>query len=364
MVDPEPSIQKQTKLTEELYSAEAILDELTRYFRQVRIVRFMHYFGFESRSVRVLIEARDKRPEADLLAYLPKVYSLDRTLSRGQNESYLLTSRRGPLVAKVLARQCPLAQIPEPLVNELFAELSSQQPQTLVMPEKIQDSYCVTLEGSKRWMVFPFLGRLPSAGRIVPAGDDLEVLTNLFVDVRRDLRQVSPGLLSRLREERLAVDVSAVVSPTAEWATDGTHLTPIRDTLLDTVRVLRDLDLAILDSLCHSDLQTGNFVLDDQKRLRVVDLDTLCLGTIYSDGLIGLIWRGGNKDTMQTFTGRLRPEEARPVNNLDIAWAIAVGLMWYSAARKAESAPTFELQITRVSKGLEQAMTFAASLSA
>ena len=107
----EPSMQKQTKLTEETYSADAVLDELTRYFTNVRIVRFMRYMGFESRSQRVLIEARGKRPEACILAQLPGAYSLDVALSRGCNESYLLTSARGPLVAKLPAPESPLLKI-------------------------------------------------------------------------------------------------------------------------------------------------------------------------------------------------------------------------------------------------------------
>ena len=84
----EPSIQKQTKLTAETYSADAVLDELTRYFADVRVVRFMRYFGFTSASKRVLIKASGKRPEAEILSQLPEVYSLDFGLSRGRNQSY------------------------------------------------------------------------------------------------------------------------------------------------------------------------------------------------------------------------------------------------------------------------------------
>jgi len=39
----------------ETYSVDAVLDELMRDFTNVRIVKFLRYMGFESRSKRVLI---------------------------------------------------------------------------------------------------------------------------------------------------------------------------------------------------------------------------------------------------------------------------------------------------------------------
>jgi hypothetical protein len=191
----EPSIQNQTQLTDETYSADAVLDELMRYFTDVRIVRFMRYMGFESRSKRVLIKAREKRPEASILAQLPGTYSLDVALSHGRNESYLLTSPQGPLVVKLLAPESPLLRIPEPLCNRLFDEIRRNQSKTILPPEKYNDSYLLHLPGGKPWMVFPFLGRLPSTGEPQSPSTDLKRLIDLFVKVRRDLRNVSPDLL-------------------------------------------------------------------------------------------------------------------------------------------------------------------------
>ena len=198
----EPSIQNQTKLTEDLYSAQAVLDELTRYFADVRIVRFMHYFGFESQSVRVLVEARGKRPEAEALLRLPKVYSLGAALSRGRNESYLLSSVRGPMVAKLLPPGSTLARIPQALRNRMFDEIAANRPGTVVMPEKVQGSYLLAAPEGKRWMIFPFVGRLPSAGKMKPVSSDIERLIDVYIAVRRDLRCVSTDLLDRLTKAR------------------------------------------------------------------------------------------------------------------------------------------------------------------
>jgi SAM-dependent methyltransferase/aminoglycoside phosphotransferase (APT) family kinase protein len=360
----EPSIQNQTKLTEERYSADAVLDELTRHFADVRVVRFMRYFGFESQSVRVLIEARGKRRETDVLLQLPKVYSLDVALSRGRNESYLLTSARGPMVAKLLAPECTLATIPESLCNRMFDEISANRPGTLVMPEKIQDSYLLTSSEGKRWMVFPFVSRFPTAGKMRPANSDIDRLIDLFVDVRRDLRRVSADLLDSLRKHRVFVSVGSLASPDAQWLTNPGELEPIRDSLLEAIRGVQNLDSRLFDGLCHGDLQTGNFVLDERERVRVVDLDSICIGPIYSDGLLGLIWRGGSEAVLTTFCERIRQEEFRPVNREDVTVAIARGLMWFSAVRSGNANPVIQEQISRLTKGLTNARAFSASLPA
>ncbi len=360
----EPSIQKQTKLTEERYSAEAVLDELTRHFSDVRVVRFMRYFGFESQSVRVLIEARGKRRETEVLLRLPKVYSLDVALSRGRNESYLLASARGPMVAKLLAPECNLARIPESLCDRMFDEISANRPSTLVMPEKIQGSYLLTSAAGRRWMVFPFVGRFPSAGKTRPASSDIERLIDLFVDVRRDLRRVSADLLDALRRHGVFVSVGALASSDAQWSTNPGELEPIRDSLLEAIREIQNLDSGLFDGLCHGDLQTGNFVLDESERVRVVDLDSICIGPIYSDGLLGLIWRGGSETVLGTFCEKLREEETRPVSRVDVIFAIARGLLWFSAVRSNNTNSVIQEQIARLLKGLTHAIAFSSSLPA
>ncbi|MEO8439049.1 MAG: methyltransferase domain-containing protein [Spartobacteria bacterium] len=359
----EPSIQKQTKLTAERYSADAVLDELTRYFTDVRVVRFMRYFGFESQSQRVLIEARQKRPEVSVLAQLPSTYSLDVALSRGRNESYLLTSPRGPLVAKLLAPESTLGRIPAALCNRLFDEIHAKQPQTIVAAEKCNDSYRLPAPNNRHWMIFPFIGKLPSAGKAKAFPIDFDRLIDLFIRVRRDFRGLSPDLLKNLEEQRLVRDVKSIASPTALWTKEPGELASIKDGALQAMSGLTHQGNEHLDALCHGDLQTGNFVLDEHDEPRVVDLDTLTLGPIYSDGLIGLIWRGAAADTLANFCQKLRSEEPRSVTVYDVGFAIANGIAWYSAVRQSEPAEVGQEQIGRLRKGLTEALTFASSLS-
>jgi SAM-dependent methyltransferase len=357
----EPSIQKQTKLTAETYSADAVLDELTRYFKSVRVVRFMRYFGFDSRSQRVLLEAREKRPEASILEQLPEAYSLDVALSRGRNESYLLTSPGGALVAKLLAPENRLARLPETLCNRLFDELNEGRPKTIVAPEKRKDSYLLAAAEGRSWMLFPFVGPLPSAGKARTFPIDFDRLLELFINVRRDLRGVSPALLTSLREQAFFTPWRAVISTDAMWAAAEGALQPIKEAALDLLAEATGSSDENLDALCHGDLQTGNFVFDRSNQAMVIDLDNLGLGTIYSDGLLGFIWRGAAEETLAKFCEQLQKEEKRAVARFDVAFAVANGLAWYSTVRAANPAALKSDQVERLHKGLEAALDFARS---
>ena len=356
----EPSIQKQTKLTAETYSADAVLDELTRYFENVRVVRFMRYFGFDSKSQRILIEAREKRPEASILEQLPGVYSLDVALSRGGNESYLLTSAGGPLVAKLLAPETLIARLPRELCNRLFDELKEHQPKTIAAPEKRNNNYLLPAPQARFWMLLPFIGALPSAGKARPFPIDFDRLIELFISVRRDFRPMSSNLLNSLREHGcFFAPWRTFASPDAPWAASDGVLHTMSDAVLGLLAEAADRSETSLDALCHGDLQTGNFVFDRSNRPMVVDLDSLGLGTIYSDGLTALIWRGASEETMEKFCRQLRAEEERSVARFDVTLAIANGLAWYSAVKTSHPTALKPDQIERLRNGLRVALDFA-----
>ncbi len=354
----EPSIQKQTQLTEETYSTDAVLDELTKYFVSVRVVRFMHYFGFHSGSKRILVEARMKRPEASILGQLPETYSLDVPLSRGRNESYLLNSTRGPLVAKLLAPESSLSRLPEALCTRMFDEIVAARPTTVIAPEKHAGKYLLPASAKRYWMIFPFVGRLPSVGKAKPFPTDFSQLIALFIAVRRDFRPLSADLLKNLRDQDLVRDFRAIAAPDATWALEPGELAEIREKLLLILAELRSPSGHNLDALCHGDLQTGNFVFNEKGGACVIDLDTISVGTIYSDGLTGLIWRGADAATLAAFCENLRPEESRPVARGDLSYAVACGISWFCAVRSLNAEAIIPEQIARLRKGLGAAVEF------
>lgn len=212
-------------------------------------------------------------------------------------------------------------------------------------------------------MVFPFLGPLPSAGEPKSPGMDLEQLIDLFVKVRCDLRNVSPDLLKRLREHRFFTDVSSIALPNSPWAIEPGELAEIKDDVLEALSELTSLRLEMFDGLCHGDLYTDNFVLDETDEPRVVDLDNFCVGPIYSDGLMGLIRRGAPKETLAAFCEKLGTEESRPATRDDVTLAIAKGIAWFCAARQTKWYPVMQEQVRRLQTGLMEAIKFKGSVA-
>jgi hypothetical protein len=196
-----------------------------------------------------------------------------------------------------------------------------------------------------------------------PATPDFEELIDLFIEVRRDLREIPVDLLISLREERLFPDLELIASPDATWVTDPGELAEIRDSLLDAVGTLPSLGSEIYDGLCHGDLQESNFVRDENNDIKVVDLDNICVGPIYSDGLLGLMRYSAPVEALIMFCEKLRHEEARAVAPYDVATAIANGIIWFSGVRSKNSNPVIHAQIKRLLEGLRGGLKLIASIS-
>ena len=212
-------------------------------------------------------------------------------------------------------------------------------------------------------MVFPFIGRLPSTGEPKSPSIDLERLIDLFIKVRRDLRNVSPDLLKSLREHRFFADISSIALPSSAWAIDPGELAEIKDDVLEALSELADLKLEMFDGLCHGDLHTDNFILDETDEPRVVDLDNFCVGPIYSDGLMGLIRRGAPKETLAAFCQKLGTEESRLTTRDDVTLAIAKGIAWFCAARRSNWYRVMQEQVRCLQTGLMEAIKFKGAIA-
>jgi len=349
----EPSIKAQTSLTEDSYSADTALDELTKYFEDVRVVRFMHYFGWNTESKRVLVRARGRRPEAELVAALDDTYSLDRPLSLGRNESYLLTSPRGTQVGKLLAPASGIAQLPKKIRRRTFDGFLSAGVSTIVPPDSIGDDYVAELPDGRHFMLFPFVGS-PVAGASRALRHSIESLTELFVAVRRDFRTVGDRVVKGLRKEDLKIEVKGLLADDAPWRDGAERYLPVA--AVEEILSAHKGDEEIFDALCHCDLQIGNIVGDENGGLRVVDLDTMRVGSIYSDGLLGLIWRAASTVDLERFCEMLSEEESRSPRRGDVAVAVACGVAWFAAIRPFDDAEIVVGQIERFASGLESAV--------
>lgn len=347
----EPSIRLKTSLTEETYSTDAVLDELTKYFTDVRVVRFMHYLGYGAASKRILVRAQGKRPEADLLAALSDTYSLDRSLAR-TNESYLLTSPRGQLVGKVLGIESRLSTIPADVRMAIFSALQEADCTTIVGPELIGDDFLLTAPDGRNFMLLPFI--TPPRTTAQPSGLSVHELIAVFANVRSDFRKTRAPIREMLAAN-LGINVDGVRKPTAAWRRYAKTRLPVAwlDELLSYA-----VEPGLLDSLNHRDLQTGNMIFDSDRAVRVVDMDNIGVGTIYSDGLLGLMWRGGSASDLADLCGLIGTDESRVVEVGDLVVAMANGLEWYASISKMPSGSSLKRTTDRFVEGVHSAMEF------
>lgn len=319
----EPSIIAQTNLNEFDYSADQILEELGRHFHEVRVVRFMHYFGYNSQSKRVLIRAHGPRQEAAVLAKLDHTDILNVSLSLGTNPAVLLNSAQGPLVLKTVSPESRLNILDDTLFNRMFNEIISYSSTCLVHPVQVQGSFRVEKDG-QYFMVFPFIGDLAKE-RYESNFLSIDDLINIATAVRRDLRGASRELINDLWNAQFFLtceDTNFDITSTLNLSAD------LLERLSSLLILAKNAGLADLDAIQHGDLQTGNIVFDRHHTPRCVDLDNFRLGTVYSDMLMTLAWQGADPQHFQCGCDKLRNEELRPVGDIDVAIASGHLLQW------------------------------------
>jgi hypothetical protein len=210
-------------------------------------------------------------------------------------------------------------------------------------------------------MLFAFVG-CPLTKEAPCVDSTIKSLTQVFIAVRRDFRRLGDDLIMGLVSAGLRVDTRRILNRLAQWEDDDELAS------LPIASLIEMLDLPqggkqFLDSLNHRDLQLGNLVSDADGSTRVVDLDNLTVGTIYSDGLLGLIWRGASSGDFHWFCEQLGCEEKRPVRRADISIAVAGALEWLRAIRPYRDQPQVRAQIEHCISGVNAAVVLHRSLT-
>ena len=335
----EPSIKVQTSLTHETYNADMILDHLTRYFADVRVVSFMHYFGHSSPSRRALLRASKRRPQAELLTQLPDSSALD-CATWGRNGIAIASTTNGLRALKAVPAEKCLNALPDVLFDALMESLSHA---SVVVPAlKLPDGYSVRSQSGTRLMAFPWVQsgrRIELAYWPLSAADAVRVAVGL----RGDLAAADP-LAPRLREHGFSVTVlSAAAKMPANMALAGLSASGVG------AHTLTETDL---DCVSHLDLQAANVVRGAKGEMRVVDLDNLGLATAYTDGLLGIVWAGGGAGDIAALETALAPTAKRGLETRDILAALAIAFQWHATAR-AISASITERARAQFTAGVE-----------
>jgi SAM-dependent methyltransferase len=324
----EPSIARKGVVKEADYNVELIFRELSRHFADVRIVRFMTYFGNMQNSKRVLIRASGRRDVSVPLTRVRNANLVDISLVRGPNKIELVTTTLGPKVIKTVSAGSSIARLDDEDFESLCGFLNDIRQPTIVPPEKIDAAYRHRGEDGKTYMLFPFAGRLEDVfpTRLPPAAP-----TNIMetaVQLRRELAHAPLHLIESLKSvcaPATAVDPDFLCTGAVGFSKESDEFE-----FCERVNArLERYDRSMENSLNHADMQLGNMLIDATGRTRLVDIDLMRTGTEYSDLLTCAIYNGASPDDVQRAIKSIQATDTRPVCQYDIDFSVAQTVRWF-----------------------------------
>jgi hypothetical protein len=334
----EPSIRDRNDYPLENYDIELIMRALSRHFEEVRIEKFMTYFGAMQDSKRVLISARKKRASSLPLRHIRDANISDISLSRGVNPSYLVTTTKGAKVLKTIPPHSVFARLGAKDLAQLAAFLNAGGPQSVIVPpEDMGGRICQIEEDGKAYMMFPFVGDLarlfPQVTPMPVAKDPLPLALGLF----KHFSQVSAELLApvhALHAPLLPVTAVDIPAPFDQAIAEN----GLNDFIDIASRIMTGMAPESYDGLLHGDMQLGNMIEDATGRGRLVDLDLLRSGPAYSDLLCCAVHTNQSLGNLKAALDEAATHYARPVAAADIAFSTHLVLTWCVArARRPES---------------------------
>lgn len=347
----EPSIQSQTSLTESEYNAQTVLEELTRYFREVRVVRYMKYFGHKSASVRALVRADQPRATAKAIMAFQDANILDEVLDTGRGSAAIINSSSGLFIAKTLAHDTVLHALPDETINQIFDAL--QGATTIVPPIKIKGDYRQKGNEQIYVMVYPFISseglhhefRYPSHRELI----------NICCGIQRDLKALDP----------LKESIQNLFSSTAHlsWGTllENLNLDIVSGDRKNKITQIQmpHFSSTRLDTICHLDIHATNIIKLEDGSSRVVDLDNLAMGTPYTDAMVALLRFGGQIRDFSYLQIELAID--RPPDTFDCFLSLAILLEWYRQSA-AINWRAEEKEFEFMQRGIDGMIEFMSSL--
>jgi len=353
----EPSIRVQTSLTAETYNADLLIDLLTRHFVDVKVVRFMRYFGFNSQSKRVLLKCTKKRLESPVLVALPKVWPLDIKLPHGRYENRVVYGPEGSLFIKEMGPYSHLLRLPAEELNALFDGLHANKARHMVLPKRIKDGYVLHSEDGKDFMALPMVGGLAFDRVVSHKQVTIERLLAFLVALRGELRTVSADVVKSFLAIGAFGHAASKIDDGSFWELP-IFSAGVGERAKELNGLLAKEPTKFVDSFVHGDIQSGNFLKNGGDDLILIDLDNLSAGTAYSDGLIALMYFGASTEEFEQFAKLSRPGESRDLNRHDIAHAASTGLSWLRSVTVNNMVKSDSNVLTTFTRGFLSLMKF------
>jgi tetratricopeptide (TPR) repeat protein len=320
----EPSIRAQTQLTEERYSADLIFEELDRAFQEVRLVTFVRGLGLGAPSKRALVRAAGPRPEYAIAELMPGTASIGRLGEHSSNYIAPLLSPNGMKLFKQVSRHSYFSQLPFETADALLREIAAIKPACLVVPEELAGKYLIQHAGW-RYTILPYVNR-----RRVSFSEFSEVsrdhVVQAILRLRRDLRALPTG--GRSEFATLAADRVNHVLPVSTMLSNLPYSPELKERFWRLLHLGIEVYPSAASEICHGDLQESNIVIDEAGEPHVVDLDTLTLGTKFTDALCALAWIGASLEDFSSTLAKLEEEEGAACSELDFAISVMMFAHW------------------------------------
>ena len=326
----EPSLARSGALEAADYDAELVLRALGRHFERVGVVRFMTYFGRMPGSRRVLLTASGRRPQGALLGAIPDAQPLDVSLSRGSNPSSMLASPDGVLVLKTLPPESILADV-DPAAFARFAEhLESAEDGLIVAPLPIAGRHVAPGEDGRHHMLFPFVGDLAHYYPVPSSHDQVVSALGVALRAGRAMAGLPRDVVAAFRRASRRVRPCRVDELGARFVADLERLELVGPLEASFARMV-DYPAELEDAVVHHDMQLGNMLTDPGGRERLLDLDLVRSGPVYSDILTCAAYSGAGLDELRTTLDGMRPTGVRPPCAFDVDFSLATILKWARA---------------------------------
>ncbi len=359
----EPSIAAKGVIQHQDYNMDLIVGELTKYFEDVKFVKFMTYFGNMKDSRRILIHASKKRNEALPLLHIKDASLTKIALARGSSSIYLLMTPNGPMVLKLVPDYSVFAKLSEENIQRIIDLLPADS--IIPAPIKIAGSFvCKAIDGNK-YMLFPFVGKLSSVfpRSILHEQDPCQTPLQVALDVRKILRNASPELIAAVNSittpkyEKELLNIIIALGLKDEWS----ELTQF---LIDMHDLYMHQELKYNETIIHSDIQIGNIVENNHGDYHLIDLDLIRSGTIFSDLIITAFFAGSSKEELNVAIAKQAIEESRGPLPIDIIFSVNIILGWLEAiAGLKQKSENHAHNIKAVYNGLKSVQEIYLSIS-
>ena len=341
------------------YKADRIFASLLRAFKDVQVVQFMRYFGYDHpKSNRVLVRCVNRWPEAPVLQQLGRADVLK--ILEGESgalRAVLVDTPSGLKVVKRYFVDGLLHQLDPDLREQLFGQLDVLASEVAVLPEAVAGRY--VLEGdSHSFSVIPFVGNACDAivwrkvdDASIHRGDlakTVGTLLNAAMSWAEVVTKIDPVLISKLQGAGFYRPADATAWRALDQA--GLQRADYPSIVEAMAAAAKAVPLSERTFLCHGDIHYDNLIALPSGEPRLIDFDLVCLGTSSVDIVRILVFNNSRDSLVRSVLATMSVVTGLAMTQANIAYGLNMFLVLYLGAIRL--VPNAFPALTKFSSGL------------